>query len=186
MDKEIDFLEDAAPKLTNEGLSEVSGLAVKTVETLDKIESTKALLKQLEREHFELISNLLPAAMDNMHIRELTLDDGRHIEVKDDLAASISPKKKDEAYAWLRTNGHEDIIKNEIKTNLGRGSDEISGKVQKFLVGLEVPYKLSETVHAGTLKSFVKEQIADGNNIPHDLFGVFIYRTTKLTNKKGK
>ena len=40
-----------------------------------------------------------------------------------------------------------------------------------------------ESVHAGTLTAFVKEQMGEGNNIPMDLLGVFEYSKTKITRK---
>ena len=42
---------------------------------------------------------------------------------------------------------------------------------------------LDQSVHAQTLKAFLKEQLAMGTNIPLDLFGARPVWTAKLSNK---
>ena len=42
----------------------------------------------------------------------------------------------------------------------------------------------STTVHSGTLKAFVKEQITEGKGLPEDLFGIYTATKTKLTTKE--
>jgi hypothetical protein len=39
-------------------------------------------------------------------------------------------------------------------------------------------------VHHGTLSGFVKEQISSGNNVPHDLFGIYVADKTKIITKE--
>ena len=111
------------------------------------------------------------------------MDSGHQIKVVDAVYASITSGKKEEAHKWLRDNGHEELIKNEITANLGKDSDDISEKAVEFFTDIGVGYSISENVHASTLKSFVKEQLKEGVNFPQDIFSVFQFRTTKIKNK---
>jgi hypothetical protein len=42
-------------------------------------------------------------------------------------------------------------------------------------------YTRSVSVHDGALNSFIREQLADGKDVPHDLFKLFTGRRAKIT-----
>ena len=58
-------------------------------------------------------------------------------------------------------------------------ANEFIDKVKSL--GYQPIQKLS--VHAMTLKAFVREQIAEGNDLPMDTFGVFVGAETKISKK---
>ena len=84
---------------------------------------------------------------------------------------------------WLRDNGHEDLIKNTISVNFGRGEDESASKLREALNNEGSSYTDKTGVHSQTLKAFVREQVESGQNLPLDLLGVFIGQ--KTTIKEG-
>ena len=60
------------------------------------------------------------------------LDDGSTVEVKQTYGASILVDKRPEAYDWLRDHGHDDIIKNTVLCQFGRGEDDQAGAFAAF------------------------------------------------------
>ena len=48
----------------------------------------------------------------------------RIIEVKPFYSASIPKDRKGEAFEWLRIHGYDDIIKNQVSVQFGRGESD--------------------------------------------------------------
>ena len=74
----------------------------------------------------------------------------------------------------MRDNGHEDLIKNTITCDFGRGEDGNAKVLKETLTGSGVSYTDKTAVHPQTLKAFVREQVESGQNLPLDLLGVYI------------
>jgi len=62
----------------------------------------------------------------------------------------------------------------------GRGEDELCDRLKNLLGEQGFPLEQAEKVEPMTLKAFVKEQIERGNEIPLDLFGVFVGQRAKI------
>ena len=93
----------------------------------------------------------------------------------------ISEENKVEAHGWLRKNGFDDIIKNDIICSFGRGQEEVATNLlNKLTEAGENPIQKSD-IHWQTLRAFVKEQIQKGSDIPQDKFGVYVTNTVKIT-----
>ena len=72
-----------------------------------------------EAEKHRLSVENIPALMDEMGLERIDVD-GLTVE-KDDCHASIPQDRKEEAFAWLRENGLDDIIKNDVTCSFGKG-----------------------------------------------------------------
>ena len=120
--------------------------------------------------------------MDEMGVERLDVD-GMSVERRMIVAASIPVANKDDAFAWLRTNGLDDIIKNDITVSFGKGEDNVAGDVVGMLQSKGFDPKTKTHVHPSTLKAFVKQRITDGKPIDLDLFGAFISNTAVIKRK---
>jgi hypothetical protein len=127
----------------------------------------------------------IPEKMTELGVKQLKLSDGWEVKIDQYYSASIGAEKKEAAFAWLRAHKHDDIIKNEIITSFGRGDDEKAKKVAELLEGANIVYTQKESVHAQTLKAFVKGEIEKGEELPMDLFSVYIGNRAKLIPPKG-
>lgn len=178
----IDFETDAAelqksPNTGNLGL--VSELARRQVGLEREIETIEELLKQKKKE-LEKVSGLdLPAAMAQLSLTEVKLEDGAKIQVKPFYSAKIPEDKREQAFNWLRANGFGSIIRDNIHLEFEKGSEK-PAKVVEALDALGIPVELASTVNAMTLKAFVKEQVESGAQLPMDLFGVFVGQKTTI------
>ena len=54
-------------------------------------------------------------------MQKIVLSDGSSVEIAEDIQANITKEKEGEAFGWLRSNNHGDLIKNQIKVDFGRG-----------------------------------------------------------------
>ncbi len=126
----------------------------------------------------------LPNAMELAGVSEFKLTDGSVIKVEPQYYASISQKNEAAAFAWLRAHNHDGIIKTEIKIQYGKGDAEKAAAARAKLEESSIPYSSKESVHASTLKAFVKEQLTKPKPgaaaLPEQTFGVFTERVSTI------
>ena len=146
------------------------------------IEDAETRLKILKQAKHKLSVENIPALMDEMGVERLDVD-GMTVERRMIVAASIPAANKDQAFEWLRSNGLDDIIKNDVTCSFGKGEDNVAGDVIGILRDKGFDPKTKTHVHPSTLKAFVKERITDGKPIDLDLFGAFISNTAVIKRK---
>jgi sugar/nucleoside kinase (ribokinase family) len=176
----LDFEKDGAIEVSDDQLSSISELALRQVELEKQVELLEEDLKALKKRLTQVSAIDLPQKMNEVGLTEIRLKDGRKVSVVHNITASIAAETAPTAMQWLRDNDFGSIIKNEIKAAFGRGEEDRAAELLEHLqeTGYIVEHK--ETVHPQTLKAFVKEQLAEGKEIPRDLFGVFEYDITKV------
>lgn len=162
-------------------------IAVKCNELIDLQNEIKTIEEKLnkvkEQEKF-LSEPAIPSLMQSSGISMIKLEDGTEVKVSPYYYAKISEDKKEAAFAWLREKGFGDLIKNNISLDFGMNQDSEANNVVAQLKAKGYNVFQSTTVHSGTLKAFVKEQITEGKGLPEDLFGIYTATKTKLTTKE--
>jgi len=165
--------------LTGKQLSDL----VRALRNVEKqIEDAENHLKALKQEKHKLSVENIPALMDEMGVERLDVD-GLTVERKMMVHASIPQDRKDEAFAWLRENNLDDIIKNDITCSFGKGEDNMAGDVVGMLQERGFDPKTKTHVHPSTLKAFVKERVTEGKPIDLDMFGAFIANAAQIRRK---
>ena len=147
-----------------------------------QIEDAENHLKALKQEKHRLSVENIPALMDEMGVERLDVD-GLTVERKMMVHASIPQDRKEEAFAWLRENGMDDIIKNDVTCSFGKGEDNMAGDVIGMLQERGLDPKTKTHVHPSTLKAFVKERVTEGKPIDLDMFGAFIANAAQIRRK---
>ena len=148
----------------------------------NQIEDAENHIKSLKQEKHRLSVENIPALMDEMGVERLDVD-GLTVERKMIVSASIPKDRKDEAYSWLRENGCDDIIKNDVTCSFGKGQDNSAKNVIAILQDAGFDPATKTHVHPSTLKAFVKERVTDGKPIDLDMFGAFISNAAQLRRK---
>lgn len=117
----------------------------------------------------ELIKNIkLPEAFDREQIKTFTLQDGTRITKSDRTFASIIGPQE-EAYAWLREQGLDDIIKETVNAStLSSVAKEILSNAKTMPNGMVVPIDPDSPI-----------------DMPDDLFKIEIRPSTSITRPKG-
>lgn len=168
----------------NAELLEITTLCQRQLQLEHLIALQQAETERLADQLKTLSESTIPEAMMAIGMEEFTLASGEKVSVKKFYSASISQDSLSEALAWLRTNNHGDIIKNEVKVQFGNGDDALATETAKILRDRGLIPEQKTFVHPQTLKSFVKESMESGTNFPQDLFGVFVGNKTKITPPK--
>lgn len=163
-------------------LHEIAKLAERQIELENLVATKEEELKHAKDLLRQLSENDLPEALTATGLSEVTLANGRKVTVEMDYHAAIPKAKKQDAFSWLRDHGFEGIIKRSVSFAFGRGDDTLADEFLEIVARKfpDVGYKDDETVHPQTLKAFVREQMQEGSDIPHDAFGIFVRRIAKI------
>jgi len=138
--------------LTDEQLKRVATTAALLKHRQSIVETVEKELKEQKQLLQEIETQTIPDLMDEMGLESVALLDGTKLTVKPFVAAHISKDHEAEAFQWLEDHGYGDIIKERTVVN----------------------------VHPSTLKAWAKERVESGDNIPDDLFGVYVGRRAVL------
>tara|TARA_R110000868_G_scaffold71887_1_gene209981 strand:+ start:31 stop:606 length:576 start_codon:yes stop_codon:yes gene_type:complete len=184
MEEDFEKTLSSVETLDNAGLDTVAGLARKIKQQQDKVERLDRELKDEKQALLRLTDEDLPSTMADLGLSKFSLDDGSTVEVKPTYGASILVKDRPAAYEWLRENGFDDIIKNVISCQFGRGEDDQASAFHAFASQQGYPADQNESIHASTLKAFVKERIETGEDFPHTLFGAYVGQRAVIKGAK--
>lgn len=184
---EQDFEETLATsveKLDQQGLTSVAALARKIRDKEQRISSLEEELKDEKKALLKLTDEDMPAMLAEIGISSFSLDDGSQVEVKQTYGASILVQNRPAAYEWLRDNGYDDIIKNSVICQFGRGEDDQASAFAAFAQQQGYVPEQKTEIHPQTLRAFVKERVEEGDDFPMELFGAWVGQRAVI--KKGK
>lgn len=156
--------------------------AAKLQQNLEKqIESLEESLKLTKEKHRFQQTEVVPGMMQELGVNSLELEGGYKVGIKDEYYGKISEDNAYAAFEWLRANGLDGIVKTAVSVSFGKGEDQQAQDVVDWLAEQGVPAMVKSTVHPQTLKAFVKERISSGLELPMDLFGVAVIKTTVIS-----
>lgn len=181
----FDDIFSEAEALSSVTTSETKNLSdmVRTLRNVDRdIEKIEGDLKKLKQERQKLTTELIPGMMDEMGVQRLDVD-GVTVTRKLIVSASISDDNREKAFGWLRDNGLDDIIKNDVVVSFGRGEDNAAKNAVGILREQGFDPEVKTHIHAMTLKAFVKERVEDGKPIDLDLFGAYVVNAAEIKRK---
>ena len=121
--------------------------------------------------------------MSQLNLKTLKLKDGSEISVKDVFGASIITSKKEDAHKWLRDNGLGAIVKNEITVKFGLNEDNQAEQYALLARGQGYEPDRKIAVHAGTLRTTLRDYHQRGGSIPAELFNTFEGNQTEIKTK---
>ena len=177
------FDESTALSSVDTGTGKQLSQLVRSLRNVEQqIEDVENHIKSLKQEKHRLSVENIPSLMDEMGVERIDVD-GLTVERKMIISASIPKDRKDEAFSWLRENGLDDIIKNDVTCSFGKGQDNSAKNVIAILQDAGFDPATKTHVHPSTLKAFVKERVTDGKPIDLDMFGAFISNAAQLRRK---
>lgn len=189
----LDLLAEAADERERElyesggdKLDRIGRAGAKVQELEAQVRELEAGIDSRKKDIQELRTKTIPDLLRSAGLNSFTLADGTEVQLKDELFPDIPAAKREEAYTWLRENGHGDLIKHEIKIVFGMGEDIEALAIRKQLCEHNSPLNFSEkeTILQPSLRAWVREQEKRGTELPNELFSV--HRITTAHMKKGK
>lgn len=177
--------EDSKPEinknLSDDRLKDVSYWADKQVVMDEQITELEETLSKMKKEFREISEQRLPEAMRECNLSEIKLSNGTKVSIQEFYTARISKHQQEAAFDWLKRNGHEDIIKNVVSVQFGRGEDKKADSLLDNLSSIGFTPATKRWVEPMTLKAFVKEQVQKGTDLPFETFNVYIGQKTKIS-----
>src|SRR3954463_9663200 len=161
-------------------LERIAELARQLQQYESRIVATEKTLKNLQAMARRIAEEELPEAMDAAEVSEFEMKDGRRITVRTEYHAGIPKSREQEAFEWLRDNGLDGIIKQNVSIKFGKGDDAEASRILALLSQAGVEPESKQAIHHSTLKAFIREAVEEGINIPLDLFGAHIVRRAKV------
>ena len=137
-----------------------------------------------KKENLRQQNELIVQLMEERGVRSIKMKDGQSVDIKPFYTGSITKEKQEEAFNWLRDNGYDDIIKNQVVVKFGRAEDEKANQIFSDLANQGLDTDRNVKVEPMTLKGFIREMIESGKELPMETFGVFVGH--KINIKKGK
>lgn len=171
-------------KMDQQGLDSVAGLARAIRDKEDLIEELEQQLKAEKKALLKLTDEDMPSLLAETGISSLRLEDGSELQVKQTYGASILVQNRPQAFEWLRQHGYDDIIKNNIICQFGRGEDDKAMAFAEIAEANGYAPEHRTEVHPQTLRAFVKERVENGDEFPMELFGAWVGQRAII--KKGK
>ena len=181
----INFEQDKTDILDkSENIKSLSNEVQKMESLAKEIEGIEENLKKKKKDLDVISAEVIPTMMSEMGLSQLKLMDGSMIDVKPFYNATITVANRESAFNWLRQNGLGDIIKNEMVVSFGRGEDNKAAEYAELAKsqGLQPAQKLK--VEPMTLKALVRQRIEAGQEMPTEIFSIFVGNKTTIKRKK--
>ena len=169
-------------KVDQKGLKTVAEIAREVNEKEKKIFNLEQELKDRKKELLKLTDEELPNILNELGISSFKLEDGSTISVKQTYGASIKVENRPAAYQWLRENGYDDIIKNQVRqSDMGTkvirnilDGDYSGTQIANWFYGTNSLGKTTQTQSIQTLKKLntIFKEGSDGRQLIKD--GAFL------------
>jgi pyruvate carboxylase len=181
----INFEEDKTDILDkSENIKSLSNEVQKMESLAKEIEDIEENLKKKKKDLDVISAEVIPTMMSEMGLSQLKLMDGSMIDVKPFYNATITVANRESAFNWLRQNGLGDIIKNEVVVSFGRGEDNKAAEYAELAKGQGLQPAQKLKVEPMTLKALVRQRIEAGQEMPTEIFSIFVGNKTTIKRKK--
>lgn len=171
--------------LTNGELHEITVLAKRQLLLQSDKEELEKKLEATTEDLNRVSQQLLPEAMLAVGMSQFKLATGESVTISKFYSAKIPEDQQIVAFNWLRKNGHDSLIKREVKCIFGKGEDADAQIAVQALHDLGHTPIDKTSVHPQTLKAFVREQMeSTASTFPAELFGAYVGNQTKIVPVK--
>lgn len=149
------------------------------------VAAAELALKGAKEDERKLREETIPGMFAELGIQQLKLEDGSTFAVKQEVYASIPEASRPAVFAWLTEHEFDGIIKTEVQVAFGKGELESAHELMDALAELGFTHGVLErSIHAQTLKAFLKERLNnpdDGHFPDLELFGARPAMVAKVT-----
>lgn len=177
-------LATSVEKLDQGDLTTVAGMARAIRDKEKAVADLEQKLKEEKKVLLKMTDEDLPTMLAEIGLASMKLDDGSEVTVKQTYGASILVDNRPAAYDWLRDHGYDDIIKNTVACQFGRGEDDQAAAFKAIAEKQGYLAEQKTEIHPQTLRAFVKERVESGDEFPMELFGAYIGQRAVVKRSK--
>lgn len=163
-------------------LALLNRLVDELVKADNDVDAAEAALATAQERSRKLREGDIPELMLTIGMKDLTTMDGLHVKLREEVRAAL-PKdaaRREQAFDWLKENGHAGLIKHEITVKFTREQYAQAERIFKLLSGENVNVFRKDDIHHQTLCAFLREQLKAGEGVPLPLFGAFIQKFAEV------
>ncbi len=168
-------------------MARLEGLAQEQLDAEARLSSLEAQVDEAKAVVRRIKENDLPNLLDEAQLGDskIVTPNGIEIAMKEEIRGSIPKGKEKPAHDWLEENDNGGLIKRTVTITFSKDEESWAAKFARDCANRKKPLNLEikRAVHISTLRSFVKECMANGIPIPLQTFGVFRQRFTKVKVK---
>jgi hypothetical protein len=183
--KVINLFEEESTKAFNaiddEALGQLGAEISRLQSIQEKIGSTEEMVKKLKDEE-QILSDSITDLLQSKGVSELKLTDGSKVSTKEQLYCGITEENKEKAFAWVRSQGDGDIIKNLVSVDFKKGEDKTAEKFKKLAKDSGLVPNVSSAIHWMTLRSYLTAKTREGVDYDDKMFSA--YRLNKVSIKR--
>lgn len=129
-------------------LAAIEQLAERQLDAEAEVDAAEAALKAAKERLRDVAERQLPEAMDQARQKEITTASNVRVKVVDKVRASVPEAKRAAAFAWLRENDHDSLIKTQLVVPFEAGRDVSALGLQELLVNIAKSDTLRGHIHA--------------------------------------
>lgn len=181
------FLEDAAEGMQSGDLEKLGAMLTLLANKEERVAELTNELKQLEKEVRGLSREEIPDFLLSRGLRDLTLEDGTRVEVKEKVSVRLpkDPVKKNIVLKWLIEQGGGNLIDQKLTV------DDPEQDIIDYCKKQGIPFNQDRNVHFARFKSFVSSKLGltkgslpeiEASDIPKEA-NLYVYKETKLKKK---
>lgn len=152
----------------------------------EDVAAAESALKAVQDRVRLLEENTLPELMREAKQERLTDEDGWGLQLLEKVRASIPQARMAEAVDWLTNHNQAAIIKRALSLKFGRDEADKAQKALKAILEAGFTPEDKQSIHPQTLEAVVRELMAAGEDVPTQLFGVYVQTGVKLTPPKTR
>lgn len=185
-------LEDAAGP-SQDQLREIARLVALQIVREGEVDRLTAELKKAKEDLLDISDRKLPEALKNARTKKFVTDDGKTVEVKEDLKIELPKKRLPEIIEKLREWEYGELVANTLTCTIEKGKDNLAGEIMAKAEEIGLDMHRTESVNAGSVKKILRDRTKeaaegkedkDGNVIEApdlNFFGAFSFTRAKIT-----
>ena len=167
---------------TEQQLSSISLWASKALELHANIEQVEEHLGFLKKE-LQIIEEVnLPQALLEAGLEEFKLKGGTKISIEEVLQGGLSKDEEKRAFTldWIIKEGGGDIIRDHFEIDYPKGRLSEAEVLRKLLISNRISFDEFESIHAQTMKAFLREKMKGGTIPPFEDMGIRYFKKANI------
>ena len=166
---------------TDAQLHSISQLMALQIVREGEVKKLEILLQTAKEDLNQIRDKDLPDLMKAARCKLYLDDEGRKLELKDELTMKLPKIRHTEILEKLREWGQGGIITNVLSCELTKGQDNLAGDLMGHASKLGLEMTKAEAVSTATVKALIRTKLRAGEEVDLPFFGAFNVTRAKIT-----
>lgn len=152
-----------------EGLPSLQQYCRKALKLKLEYDQIREMFEEKEKEYKKFFQKEFPSVMNELSLSECVLEDGTKIKVKQKASLSLTGKRKDEVFEFIRKNEGQMLLSEVLLVD------------PVYKTELQVPFETQTTANTNSVKAFLLSGIREGRfELPND-FPMYVWTECEVS-----